>query len=123
MQSKYIEDKENGSILKFNEITLSSLQYLKKYFQEYPNRRCVYNTTNLFLWGNLFPTHWTEWKDRLIFYNGVRECILSPVGPELNPLELMELSNIFRYNNHCGNFAYVEKDYVDNNPELKKNFT
>jgi uncharacterized protein len=83
---------------------------------------CDYSFANLFMWGGIFKTGWLIDDERLWIYNGYDDLMLLPIGRAISLTELVAVSDMMRGEGKSGNFVLVDRDFVEENPDLERFF-
>ncbi|MDY0221462.1 MAG: phosphatidylglycerol lysyltransferase domain-containing protein [Desulfobacterium sp.] len=84
---------------------------------------CEYSFANLFVWRNIYNNSWTLFQERLVIHDGVEGYTLMPLGPAMEPVELVDLSHAAVAAGKSGDIALVPADYVKANPVLNRYYT
>jgi len=110
-------------ITSFQPIQLSDKSLFRKYFSDYPSSYCDFNFVNLIVWNDASGVSWQELDNRLYIYFSGIDALLFPVGSELTPLELYDLSADLQKNGKSGIITIVRPEYIEaNRTELEKFF-
>lgn len=84
---------------------------------------CEYNFSNLFCWQDVYDYSWFIFQGRLVVYDGVNHCAFMPLGPELQPPAMADLSRRLIRMGREPNIGIVQKTYLDTHPDIEKFYT
>lgn len=107
----------------FQPIQLTDKSLFHTYFSAYPSSYCDLNFVNLIVWNDASGVSWQEHNDRLYIYFSGIDALLFPIGREISPKELYELSSDLQKNGKSGIITVVKPEFVENNrSELERYF-
>lgn len=118
-----LQADQNSEFLKFNEFTLNDKAILQKFTEKFIPWSCEYNFANLFAWQKPDKLFWTFYRDRLVIYDTNAGCSLMPLGDELNPEQLFDLSLSLKDSGLSPDFSLVTFQYLKKHPEIKTYYT
>lgn len=107
----------------FKAVELSDKSVFENALKQDTKVLCNFNFQNLFLWGGIFKTLWKIYKERLVIYGGDNDLIYMPVGKDLIPQEIIEISDSFKKQGKSGNYIFFDTDYAEKNKEISKYFS
>jgi hypothetical protein len=109
----------NPSKTQFKLFEIADRPVIQGFFDATEPLSCEYNFSNLFSWGKVYQFKWAIIEDQLVIHNGRENELCMPLGKEISPSELLELSKIFE---NCP-IGQVPAEYAEKHPELENNFT
>ncbi|MCP3953817.1 MAG: DUF2156 domain-containing protein, partial [Desulfobacterales bacterium] len=80
---------------------------------------CEYNFSNLFCWQNPSKFSFTIYKDRLLIYDGIEQCLFMPLGDIFSVKELVQLSSKMDNIGLKSDFMLVPQDYIKEFSEIR----
>ena len=107
----------------FKSVELKDKNTFDRFSHAFSPMSCEYSFANLFAWRNIYKNSWTLFQDRLLIHDGVEGYTLMPLGPAMEPVELMDLSQALVATGKSGEIALVPEDYVKANPVLNHYYT
>jgi len=107
----------------FKPIQLSDKSLFHNYFSAYPSSYCDFNFVNLIVWNDASGVSWQEHDGRLYIYFSGIDALLFPIGREISPKELYELSSDLQKKGNSGIITVAKPEFVETNrSELEKYF-
>ncbi|OGV32039.1 MAG: hypothetical protein A2020_14015 [Lentisphaerae bacterium GWF2_45_14] len=93
------------------------------YYRNFPGfYSCEYSFRTLYLWNDSYPVKWKIHSSRLLIYHAGTDFIMFPPGKPFTVQEFLKISDLFASRGYSGNYSFVPKKYVEDNPELKNHF-
>ncbi len=107
----------------FKPVELEDRKTLTGYTHAFSPMSCEYSFVNLFAWRNIYDISWTIHHERLVVHDGVEGYTLMPIGPAMDPGELVDLSFSLVAAGMPGDIALVPAEYVMAHPGLNHHYT
>ncbi len=104
----------------FSRFMLEHRKFIRSHAFEFNPMSCEYNFANLFVWQNACRLSWTVYQDRILIYDGLENRAFMPLGPEISPEGLAELSRDMKKSGLSGNFCLAPREYIEKFPEIEK---
>ncbi len=109
---------------KFKKVELKDKELIERYLAECDRMLCDYNFANIFTWRNIYDTRWALIDNMPVIYINVDDLILMPCSCCVSFDNIINLSESFRTSGKSGNFALIDKEFVENNSEqIEKYFS
>ena len=102
---------------------LSDQALIQSYVDQYSPMSCEYNFSNLFSWNDTYKHLWTMYKDRILIYDPAHDQAFMPMGEDLPPQELAELSSYLIRMGLRPDIGLVCRDYIEFFPQVEKYYT
>lgn len=108
----------------FKDFKIKDREFLENFFLNHNDHRlCEFNFSNLYGWGEIYQIVWKDYDGRILMYNGLEDVIYFPVGNELDPSHIVQISDRIMDNGKSGSYMFVPEYYVKKYEKyLKKDF-
>jgi hypothetical protein len=116
-------NRQTIELPEFKPVELKDKSLIKGFNHKFSPMSCEYSFANLFAWRDIYDISWTLFQERLILHDGVEGYTLMPLGPAMEPTELVDLSLSLVKAGKSGNIALVPAEYVTANPDLNNYYT
>ncbi len=110
----------HGRYLQFNQFNLKNKKIIQPFIDNFQPISCEYNFSNLFSWQYVSKLSWIFYQERLLIYDGIEKSFFMPLGKELCPKELIELSQYLKNRGSSPDFALVPSEYLEKFPEIEQ---
>jgi hypothetical protein len=98
----------------FKRFELKDRSFLESFFVKHNNLRfCEFNFANLYGWGEIYQIVWKDFDGRILMYNGLEDVIYFPLGKEITPIELLNISDNVIEHGKSGNYMFVPAYYIN----------
>lgn len=111
------------NILKPGKFDLETRPLILDFLGHYPPCSCEYSYVNLFCWQNLYRYSWFFYKENLVIHDDRSRALFMPIGEDLNPEELFDLSKKAIAAGLSGDIGLVPESYVDIWQDLDRYFS
>lgn len=111
-------------VFRFKNFEIKDKEYLKTLFINKNNfYLCEFNFLNMFSWGDIYRITWDNYKNGVLIYNDLEKYIYFPLADDINPKDILDISNNMISLNKSGNFMFIpESFYCENKSFLNKYF-
>lgn len=117
------KNRQTTPLPEFKPVQLKDKNLIEGFTNKFNPMSCEYSFTNLFAWRNIYEISWTLFQERLVINDGVEGYTHMPLGPSMEPTELVDLSLALAASGRSGNIALVPAEYVTANPDLNRYYT
>lgn len=102
---------------------LSDQALIQSYVDQYSPMSCEYNFSNLFSWKDTFAHLWCLYRNRILIYDPVHRQAFMPMGEDLPPDELADLSTYLVRMGLSPDIGLVCRDYIEFFPQVEKYYS
>jgi len=103
-------------------LTLSDIEIITAYADQYSLFSCEYSFANLYLWNDIYQYRLAFFKNLLIIIDPVYDFILMPLGENIRPSDLITLSKMLKKNGYSGNIANIPPAFIGAHAKLSLNY-
>lgn len=128
LQTKKIEDCQARKHQTFQQADLKNLKNLdysdgeviRRYAEKYNQFCCEFSFANLYLWNDLYHYKMTWFNDWLVIIDPENDYCLMPLGENITPSALQNLSECLQKEGYSGDISNVPPEVIENHPELSR---
>lgn len=102
---------------------LTDQALIQSYIDQYSPMSCEYNFSNLFSWNDTYEHLWGIYRDRILIYDPAHKQAFMPMGEDLPPNELADLSTYLIRMGLSPDIGLVCRDYIEFFPQVEKYYT
>ena len=102
---------------------LTDQTLIQSYVDQYSPMSCEYNFSNLFSWNDTYKHLWCLYRGRVLIYDPAHNQAFMPMGEDLPPDELADLSNYLIRMGLCPDIGLVCRDYIEFFPQVEKYYS
>ncbi|MCF6246968.1 MAG: phosphatidylglycerol lysyltransferase domain-containing protein [Desulfobacula sp.] len=108
--------------LVFNRFSLGDQPLIQGFIDESDPKSCEFNFANLYTWQYAYKLAWTIYDGRLLIYDGLSNAVFMPLGDDLTPENLVNLSLNLKQLGIKPDIELVSAQYVEKYPEIETYF-
>jgi uncharacterized protein len=117
-----VRTDSNSDLIEFKPITLQDRQLIISYVERFKPLSCEYNFANLFAWKKTHDFSYAHYQGRLLIYDKPNKCFFMPLGKNMSPEELADLSLNLAQKGYSPKFGLFTPEYLKLYPDIKNAF-